>query len=577
MKRLIRTIILTVLLLLLSAGAAQAAGKKLTATCAAAGQGQVIWQEKRSYRYICLPGGWDASAITLSMDGMESIYLGEDEQEIRLNQATDLRPYLGTPLPLKGGDGKKMGKLLIIQGSPITSLMFTIDEKGFKAISSNQDKVITEGSVIAVEGDGTESCHCELRQMKSRGKNSFTYTKKPYEFKLEEKAPLGGMHKDRTWILLANYVDASMLRNQITLDLCREIGLPYSVHCAPADVWVNGEYLGLYLLTEKIQIKKHRVNITNLEEAMEQVNSEPLDSFKKSSIKNGPLPFMKGYEIPNDPEDITGGYLITIEKPYRMDKFGYVGVGTNKNLYFRVKEPTYPSLAEIRYLADRIGGMHDAVFAEDGRDPATGKHYSEFLDVNSFALKFLVDDMSKNFDAAAGSQYMYKDSDKVDPLFYAGPAWDYDIAYGDAWGYTAAEVDFYAMKPEAKYFYAQLGKHAEFRTLLKEKWRDAVRPALAVLIGEKEAAPDGIMRPYGEYVAAITQSAAMNEVRRNKGTPTTPAAGNDFASGTEFLGEWIVTRTHYLDKSYAMEESGGAAETESTAATEEGAGQGGGK
>jgi hypothetical protein len=69
----------------------------------------------------------------------------------------------------------------------------------------------------------------------------------------------------------------------------------------------------------------------------------------------------------------------------------------------------------------------------------------------------------------------------------------------------------------------------------------------------------------------------MNEVRRNKGTPTTPAAGNDFASGTEFLGEWIVTRTHYLDKSYAMEESGGAAETESTAATEEGAGQGGGK
>ena len=572
MKRLIRTMLLTVLLLLLSAGAAQAAGKILAATCPASGQEQVIWQEKKGYRYLCLPGGWDASAITLSMDGFENIYVGEEEQEIRLNQPADLRPYLGTQMPLKGGDGKKMGKLLIIQGSPITSLMFRVDDKGFRAISSNQDKVITEGSVIAVEGDGTESCNCALRQMKSRGKNSFTYPKKPYEFKLEEKASLGGMHKDRTWVLLANYVDTSMLRNQITLDLCLEIGLPYSVHCVPADVWVNGEYLGLYLLTEKIQIKKHRVNITNLEEAMEQVNSEPLDSFKKTTIKDGPLPFMRGYEIPNDPEDITGGYLITIEKPYRMGKFKYVGVGTIQNMYFRVKEPTYPSLAQIRYLADRIGGMHDAVFAEDGHDPATGKHYSEFLDVNSFALKYLVDDLSKNFDVAAGSQYMFKDSDKVDPLFYAGPAWDYDITYGNAWGFTGAEVDFYALKPETKYFYAQLGKHAEFRTLLKEKWRDVVRPALAVLLGEKEASPDGILRPYGEYVAAITQSAAMNEVRRNKVTPTTPEAGTDFASGNEYLGEWIVRRVHYLDSgSYAMEEDG------DPAAAGEAAGQEGGQ
>jgi hypothetical protein len=367
-----------------------------------------------------------------------------------------------------------------------------------------------------------------------------------------------------------------MLRNQITLDLCREIGLPYSVRCAPADVWVNGQYLGLYLLTEKIQIKKHRVNITNLEDAMKEVNSEPLNSFKSSTIKNGPLPFMRGYEIPNDPEDITGGYLVTIEKPYRMGKFGYPGVGTIQNIYFRVKEPTNPSLAEIRYLAERIGGMHDAIFAEDGRDPATGKHFSEFLDVNSFALKFLVDDVSKNYDAAAGSQYMFKDSDKADPLFYAGPAWDYDISYGNAWRYTTAETDYYAMKPEAKYFYAQLGKHGDFRELLKEKWRDVVRPAMAVLIGEREPEPDGILKSFDEYVAAISKSAAMNEVRRNKGTPMTKDAGIDFKSGTEYLGPWIVRRTHYLDQTYAMTEGGDAAQTENAEGTEP-AGQEGGQ
>ena len=568
MKKILRLILAAACLLLFSVTAAQAAEKVLTASCPASGQGQVIWQQNKAGRYLCLPGGWDASAISLSVAGLDCIYIGEEQQEIRLNEPADLQPYLGIRVPVRGGDGMGMGNLLIIQGSPVTSLMFQIDDKGFRAINGSQDRSITAGTVIAVESDGIESCNGQLRLMKTRGKNSFTYNKKSYEFKLEEKAPLGGMPKDRTWLLLANYADVSMLRNQITLDLCREIGLPYSVRCAPADVWVNGQYLGLYLLTEKIQIKKHRVNITNLEDAMKEVNSESLDSFKSSTIKDGPLPFMRGYEIPNDPEDITGGYLVTIEKPYRMGKFGYPGVGTIQNIYFRVKEPTNPSLAEIRYLAERIGGMHDAVFAEDGLDPATGKHYSEFLDVNSFALKFLVDDVSKNYDAAAGSQYMFKDSDKADPLFYAGPAWDYDISYGNAWRYTTAETDYYAMKPEAKYFYAQLGKHGDFRELLKEKWRDIVRPAMAVLIGEREAAPDGILKSFDEYVAAISQSAAMNEVRRNKGTPLTKDAGTDFKSGTEYLGPWLVRRTHYLDQTYAMTEGGDAAQAENAEGTE---------
>ena len=568
MKRVIRIILVTVLLLLLPVCAAQAAEKTLTASCPASGQGQVVSQKNKAGRFLCLPGGWDASAISLSAEGLNCIYIGDEQKEIRLNQPADLRPYIGQRVPVRGDDGKGLGSLLIIQGSPVTSLMFQIDDKGFRAINGSQDRSITAGTVIAVEGDGTESCNSQLRLMKTRGKNSFTYNKKSYEFKLEDKAPLGGMPKDRTWLLLANYADVSMLRNQITLDLCREIGLPYSVRCTPADVWINGQYLGLYLLTEKIQIKKHRVNITNLEEAMEKVNPEPLDTFEKSSIKDGPLPFMRGYEIPNDPEDITGGYLVTIEKPFRMGKFGYVGVGTIQNVYFRIKEPTYPSLAEIRYLAERIGQMHDAVYAEDGRDPATGKHYSEFLDVNSFVLKFLVDDMSKNYDAAAGSQYMFKDSDKVDPLFYAGPAWDYDISYGNAWRYTTAETDYYALKPETKNFFAQLGKHEDFRTLLREKWRDAVRPAMAILIGEKEPKPDGILKPFTEYVAAISQSAAMNEVRRGKGTPMTKDAGGDFVSGTEYLGDWLVRRTHYLDQSYAAAESEEAIREESTAGTE---------
>ena len=92
--------------------------------------------------------------------------------------------------------------------------------------------------------------------------------------------------------------------------------------------------------------------------------------------------------------------------------------------------------------------------------------------------------------------------------------------------------------------------------------------ALSSLIGEREAAPDGILKSFDEYVAAISQSAAMNEVRRNKGTPLTKDAGTDFKSGTEYLGPWLVRRTHYLDQTYAMTEGGDAAQAENAEGTE---------
>ena len=547
MRRIIRAVFLTALLVLLAGSAALAAADTVRASCPSVGPDEVIWQKNKAGYYLCLPGGWDASAVRLTADGSESLLLGAEGIRIPADGTADLRPWLGTRVALKRGDGKRLGNVLIMQGSPVTSLLFQVNEKEFRIINGNREKRLSSGRVTAVEADGGVSCSGSLRQMKTRGNNSFFYPKKSYEFKLEDKAPLAGMPKDRTWILLANYADVSMLRNQITLDLCGEIGLPYSLRCAPADVWVNGEYLGLYLLTEKIQIKKHRVGIANLEDAMKEVNDGALDSYPQTVFKDGPVPFMRGNDIPNDPEDITGGYIVVIEKPYRVSKYGYNGIATADNIHFHVKEPTNPSRAELTYLAERLQHLHDAVWSDDGYDPATGRHYSEYLDVASFVLKWLVDDMNKNYDVAAGSQYMFKDSDRTDPLFYAGPAWDYDIAYGNAWRYTSPEKDYPALKPDKKYFFAQLGKHEDFRKLLTERWKDTLRPAMAILTGEIAPSPDGVLRSFAEYRDAIALSAEMNEVRRGKGTVMTKDAGTDFRSGVEYLGEWLVERTRYLD------------------------------
>ena len=555
-KKLLLSFLVFLSSLLLSA-AASAASRTLTASCAASGGYRVLWQKNKAGSYLCLPGCWDAAAVTLTMENesWDCIFLGEEKTRIPLNEPVDLRPWLGKQVPAWTGSGTGMGSIRILQGSRISDLLFDVDPKQFSSISSSKDKTITEGRLMALEKEGTVSFDGNLTRMNGRGNNTFLYPKKSYEFKLEQKAPLGGIDKAKTWILLANYADVTYLRNQIAMDISQEIGMPFGVESAPADVWVNGEYLGLYLLTEKIQIKKNRVNITDLEEKMEEINDQPLDSYPRFFIRNSIVAILKGYQIPNNPEDITGGYIAVIEKPYRMSKGDYVGAITAENICFRIKEPTNPSQAEVEYFAERVKHMLAAVLAEDGRDPESGKHYSEYLDVTSFALKYLLDEYVKNYDVAAGSQYLFKDSDTVDPLFYAGPAWDYDLSFGNVTHSTQPpQKDFIPLREDKKYFYSQLGRHKDFKELRAKLWREAFRPALSVLMGEAPKREGGVLRSFAEYRDAVALSAEMNMLRRGRKTPVAQDAGEDFETGTAYMEEWIRLRTEYLDTVYAPAE-----------------------
>ena len=556
MKRNALFSLLVFLLLLLFCASAAAAEKTMTAVCPSVCSETVEWQSGKSGYYLCLPGGWDASAITLSMEGGDCIFLGKEKIRIPLGEPADLTPYLGERLPLWDAEDRRIGNFQVLQGSPVLSLMFTADAKEFAAVNKSKKNVITSAHLTAVEADGSVSCDGSLSQFKGRGNNTFSYPKKPYEFKLEKKAALGGIDKAKTWILLANYADVSLLRNQIVLDLARETGLPYAVECTPADVWMNGQYLGLYLMTEKIQIKKNRVNITDLEDLMEEMNDAPLDSYPKFNLKNGPLPFMKGYDIPNEPEDITGGYIAMIEKKYRQESLFKPGIATKgkARIYVRIKEPTTPSRAQVEYFGALVNQMYSAVRAADGTDPETGKHYSEFLDVSSFAIKYLIDDLSKNYDVAAGSQYFFKDSDRVDPLIYAGPAWDYDLSFGNMPDPALSPTGSFALlNPSRGNFFAQLGKHEDFKAVLREKYAEVLRPALAILTGEAEEREGGVLRSVEHYREAIALSAAMNEVRRGAGTTAkvAPEAGKDFKTGVAKLEKWIETRAKDMEKRYA--------------------------
>ena len=510
-RTLIRITVTGILFLLVLGGFASAAGgKTLVASCPSVCGEKVVSRSGRNGIILSIPGFWDLSKITLEMDGEQVLYLGSDKKEIAAGQETDLSGLTGKQMRLWNSK-RELEHLTILQGSRIPSLFLEVDGNQLKKVNSSKENEITEGRATYIESDGTPAYDGPLKQLKGRGNNTFGYTKKPYQLKLDEKASLSGMGRSKTWLLLANYADVSLLRNQIVLDLSREIGLKYAVKCVQADVWINGVYNGLYLLTEKIQIGKGRIDITNLEKATEKVNDQPFDPGKIITEKSTASPIMRSYPNVKDPEDITGGYIMTIEKPARMKYYVVTGFRTDNDLNIRIKEPTYPSREQEKYLLGRIAQMHSAILAEDGIEPETGRSYDTYLDTESFAQKFLIEEWCKNYDFYGGSQYLYKDSDLVDPLIYAGPSWDYDLSFGNMKDRGYLATGKYVAEYRRKHnLYWLLSRHDSFRKKTEEIWRETFRPALSVLTGETEAEPDGILRSLDEYQERIRASAEMN-------------------------------------------------------------------
>ena len=536
------------LLLLGTAGAAQCAG--ITACCPARGEMTVVARETEKTCVLSLPGCWDAEEILLSAEGTGKLYLGKEKQEILPSEPVDLTGWIGRTVPLWTESGKRLPDLTILRGSSLPALFLEVDPTRLGKINRDKTLSITEGRAVYLEADGSVGYAGGLTQLKGRGNNTFAYAKKPYQLKLEKKVSLSGMSRGKTWVLLANWNDLSLLRNQVVLDLAREAGLRCAVGCRQVDVWINGIYQGLYLMTEKIQINKNRLNLTDLEEATRQVNDQPPESCRRYLEKGGKiLELARGYQIPNNPEDITGGYLASIEKFARLRDYPVPGFRLkNTGISVRVEEPTCPSREQVEYLGARMDEALTALTAPDGRHPETGKSYYEYLDSTSFALKLLIEDFCKNYDMLGGSQLIYKDSDRVDPLIYAGPAWDYDLSFGMMKDRGAQPTGEYVLSANftKRNLYQLFWNQEDFRRETREIWQRSFRPALGVLLGETEG--EGVLRSLTAYAEEIRASAVMNAKRWGTNSGAGRLAGSNFETAVAYLENWIRQRVSWMEE-----------------------------
>ena len=253
-------------------------------------------------------------------------------------------------------------------------------------------------------------------------------SKKPYQFKLNEEADFFGFGQASSWNLIANGYDQTKLRNQIATDLATELGMDYVPEGQMIDLYINHTYYGNYYLTEKIRVDEEGVAIRDMDTYVDDAyNTGELGKLERLANEDGSR---KWVATDIEPEDISGGYLLERELSARFETEASGFVTTQGDCY-TLQSPAYASRSQVDYIADLMQAFQDAVAQEDGIHPITGRHYSEYININSFAQKYLVEEISKNYDGGVTSSFFYKPDDSVSEKIFAGPIWDYDVAFGN--------------------------------------------------------------------------------------------------------------------------------------------------
>ena len=186
----------------------------------------------------------------------------------------------------------------------------------------HEDKSHREtGNVSVVESGVLTAQNEELSYIKGRGNSSWlSNEKRSYTLKFRNKVALFGMPEAKKWVLTSNTLDKSLVRNAIAYSAAKLTRLPYTVDFAFVDLFINGIYRGNYLLCEKVEVAKNRINIADLEKANETINrGMDLSEAKRMKTSNRDTQ-IAWCDLPYEPGDISGGYLLEYDDPEELER-----------------------------------------------------------------------------------------------------------------------------------------------------------------------------------------------------------------------------------------------------------------
>lgn len=433
--------------------------------------------------------------------------------------------------------GKKIGskQITFLKSAGLPTLFVNTETGSMEQLDADK-KYKENGYMELVAPDGNTLFSDELRNISGRGNHTFTFEKKSYQIKLTSPADLLEMGKSDTWILLCNVFDISYIRNKLTYDMALQANMQGSPRSEYVDVYFNGVYNGMYLLCEKIEIGENRLEIASLEEKNLLAHGEDLDMAYRFREEDGS---MKGVALLRNPEDITGGYLIEHDYAEKYEE-GISTFRTREDEEFVLKNPEHASREEVAYISGLMQDIEDAIMSVDGCNPNTGKHFTEYMDLESWADKYLVEEITKNNGGGLTSSYFYKPEDAISCKVFGGPVWDYDKAYGRMPDSSQCTQDLAFLTLHSgrnTHWFSYLYQHEEFREAVKKEYREKFSDYLTIMAEEK----------VDEYLDKI-QAAALLDLVRFEPVYVDYGTMTDYQSWAEEVRQFILERKRFLDK-----------------------------
>ena len=349
-------------------------------------------------------------------------------------------------------------------------------------------------------------------RIKGRGNATWSnFPKKPYHIKLDAKSKVFGLPKNKDWVLLANYSDKSLLRNEVAMEISKICGMAWTPTFYPVEVYLNGRYDGCYDFGDHKEVAKHRVDINVVT------------------------------ENDNSGDALTGGYYLEIEQAQDEP----VSWMTTMGVPMMFKEPSNPTKAQQNYVKAYFNEFEQVLQGSSFTDPNKG--YSKYIDVPSFINYYIVQELTKNIDGnLRKSTFITKERGGKLKMYHV---WDFDFAlgncdyFGDYYGISGGASDFFIKDIGYQGYgwgwYYRLFQDNVFRQQVKNRW-NAVKGELRTRIPEFIDAQS----------AYITEAAHRNfeawDILNTYVWPNRKIPGT-YEGEVEYLKIWYIERFNWLD------------------------------
>ena len=373
-----------------------------------------------------------------------------------------------------------------------------LNTQGSKEVTSKTEYIGC--NIFIISKDGKNLLSGLQSKIRGRGNASWGFPKKPYRIKFAEKRRvLDSPSSDKSWTLINNYGDKTLMRNILAFEVSRRVGMAYTPFCQPVDVVMNGEYQGCYQLCDQVEVGTGRVPAKD-------------------------------------------GYLVEIDAyAYNEDVYFYSG----KGIPVTVKYPKDDEITDeqFQFIQNYWASMESAMFSSNYKDAATG--YRKYIDLDSFLQNFIVGEFCGNTDTY-WSVNMYKDG--ADGPLFTGPAWDYDLAFDN-------DNRTYPINNLSDYIYAKKGSVAadNVRNMVNRIVKqDANAHARLVEIWNQTKPSLENLNDYVDQTAALLDQSQQFNFKRwnimNQYVHQNPQVSGSYAGEVEVVKDYITGRLTKFDQ-----------------------------